>query len=407
MSTELHQYQLMPDLTPDEYTSLKADIAERGVQVPVEYDERGIVLDGHHRVRAALDLGLDWPSIVRVGMTEQEKRQHIWALNLQRRHLTKEQLREQWAAMRADGMTYQAIADTSGVSVSTVHDSVFRNRKTQPAVITGKDGKCYPATKKRKSSSVIVKNKRERTRAQTALDTTPAAVLPGTFMDVRRLARLAREHQAQEKAATVSGDVHEGTVSLLLGDMRERSAEIEPESVDLIFTDPPYPREYLGLWEDLGALAGRVLKPNGMLVAYTGAMYLPDVMTNLATHLAYWWCGAIELPGAHSRVYARNVSQCVKPLLFYTRPGAKPDQWVRDFAPSAAPEKDVHDWQQSLAPALYYIAKLCPPDGLVVDPFLGGGTTAVAAKQLGRDFVGIEIERAAFALANERISNAD
>ena len=37
-------YQLFPDLSPSEYEALKADIAENGVLVPVEYDEDGNIL---------------------------------------------------------------------------------------------------------------------------------------------------------------------------------------------------------------------------------------------------------------------------------------------------------------------------------------------------------------------------
>ncbi len=86
------QYQLLPDLAPDEYAALKADIAKRGVQVPVEYDEKGAILDGHHRVRACTELGIfDWPRVTRSGMTEQQKRAHVISLNLARRHLNESQ----------------------------------------------------------------------------------------------------------------------------------------------------------------------------------------------------------------------------------------------------------------------------------------------------------------------------
>jgi len=54
--TDGTKYQVMPDLTPIEYEALKADIAERGVLIPVEVDENGQLLDGHHRVRAWQEL---------------------------------------------------------------------------------------------------------------------------------------------------------------------------------------------------------------------------------------------------------------------------------------------------------------------------------------------------------------
>lgn len=47
-ASKIIRYQLLPDLTEEEYEALKADIAERGVMVPIELDEQGNVLDGHH-----------------------------------------------------------------------------------------------------------------------------------------------------------------------------------------------------------------------------------------------------------------------------------------------------------------------------------------------------------------------
>ena len=48
----------------------------------------------------------------------------------------------------------------------------------------------------------------------------------------------------------------------------------------------------------------------------------------------------------------------------------------------------------------------CPPGGLVLDPFLGAGTTAVAAEQLGRHWLGIELNPDFAALAETRIAEA-
>lgn len=88
MSNDSHQYQLLPDLPADDYARLKADIAQRGVLVPVELDEAGHVLDGHHRVKIANELGIEYPTVTRIGLAEHEKRLHAVSLNLARRHLT-------------------------------------------------------------------------------------------------------------------------------------------------------------------------------------------------------------------------------------------------------------------------------------------------------------------------------
>jgi len=145
------------------------------------------------------------------------------------------------------------------------------------------------------------------------------------------------------------------------------------------------------------------LKPDGLLIAYTGAMYLPEVISRLGEHMRFWWSGTIVLGGAHSRVYNRNVSQGSKPLLFYVRDGFASDTWFEDTISSEGEQKEAHDWQQSIGAARYYIAKLCPPGGLVVDPFLGGGTTALAAKQASVNFIGIEIDKIALGSAEDRL----
>jgi len=45
-------------------------------------------------------------------------------------------------------------------------------------------------------------------------------------------------------------------------------------------------------------------------------------------------------------------------------------------------------------------------DGTILDPFMGSGTTGVACANLGRKFIGIEIEERYFNIACERITNA-
>lgn len=144
----VERYQVLPGLSAEEYEALKADIAQRGVQVPVEYDEDGNILDGYHRVRACQELGIiDWPKVVRRGLTEEQKIEHALALNLHRRHLTREQRRELVVRLRQQGWSLRRIAERLGVHHDTVREDLLGVGNPTPATVIGADGKQYPATK--------------------------------------------------------------------------------------------------------------------------------------------------------------------------------------------------------------------------------------------------------------------
>ena len=54
----------------------------------------------------------------------------------------------------------------------------------------------------------------------------------------------------------------------------------------------------------------------------------------------------------------------------------------------------------------YFTQHFAPPNGIVLDPFLGSGTTCVAAKMEGRKYIGIEISEEYCKIAKERIASA-
>ena len=62
------------------------------------------------------------------------------------------------------------------------------------------------------------------------------------------------------------------------------------------------------------------------------------------------------------------------------------------------------DRDANLAQAEHLIRELCSPDGLVVDFFLGGGTTAAACAAVGRRFIGFEINAASIEKAAKRLA---
>ena len=65
-----------------------------------------------------------------------------------------------------------------------------------------------------------------------------------------------------------------------------------------------------------------------------------------------------------------------------------------------------HPTQKPLGLMKWAVGNVVPPDGVCCDPFMGSGTTGVAAVQMGRDFIGIEREERYFEIAARRIEEA-
>lgn len=66
-------------------------------------------------------------------------------------------------------------------------------------------------------------------------------------------------------------------------------------------------------------------------------------------------------------------------------------------------EENTHPTVKSTKLMEYLIKLITPPHGTILDPFMGSGSTGVAAKRLGFDFVGIEKEKEYFEIAERRI----
>jgi hypothetical protein len=115
-------YQLLPPLTDDEYAALKADIQTNGVLVPVIVDQHGAIIDGHHRAKIAAELGVPCERKVREFASDEERYEFALGLNLKRRDLNREQMRQLIASEceRTPAATDREIARRLGCSHRTV-----------------------------------------------------------------------------------------------------------------------------------------------------------------------------------------------------------------------------------------------------------------------------------------------
>ena len=67
--------------------------------------------------------------------------------------------------------------------------------------------------------------------------------------------------------------------------------------------------------------------------------------------------------------------------------------------------KPLHPWQKDLSWAEFFIKHLTRKGDIILDPFMGSGTTLEAAKRLGRYSVGIDINPQCVEIAIRRLSN--
>jgi site-specific DNA-methyltransferase (adenine-specific) len=201
--------------------------------------------------------------------------------------------------------------------------------------------------------------------------------------------------------------------TLHLGDMVELGERIPDESVDVIFTDPPYLKDlYQNAYARLAVLAARVLKPHGFLFTYAPQTHLDDIMDILRysrlggqeQNLQYFWVIESLNSGAQTaKNHQRNAICLHKPILVFQKaPEGMPLKGARRcFADvvRGLRQKQFHPWQQSVHDVLGIISRFCVSGDIVLDPYAGTGTTLKAANLLGLNWIGFEIDQKTHAIA--------
>ena len=217
-----------------------------------------------------------------------------------------------------------------------------------------------------------------------------------------------RKEREERKRFTVAETFPSDSCRLFVSDIRDGLPEIADESVDAVITDPPYPKEYIGLYRDLSRVSERVLKPGGVLIVMVGQSYLPDVIRMLDECMTYHWCLSYLTPGGQApHLFQRNVNTFWKPVLWYMK-GRYDGDCIGDVLKSDVNDNDkrFHAWGQSESGMSSIVERFTDPGDLILDPFLGGGTTGTVALATGRKFIGCDIDSVSVNTAEQRIRDA-
>jgi predicted secreted protein len=395
---------LIPPLSAEERQQLEENITEHGgARDPlVVWANKGTLtlLDGHNRygICARLELPFDIEEMRFSDRSHAEE----WIIRNQfgRRNLSA-YVRTQLALRLEETIAKRAEASYKA--------NVGRPKKStqKSAEISGVETRQEIAKVANVSHDKVAKVKKiDAAERAGKVDAETVAKLRTGEVSINRVARDLKDQETaarrqEQKAAAVAK--RQSVDGLYLGDFRKIGDKIPDASVDLIFTDPPYDRKAIALYDGLGEFAARVLRPGGSLIAYVGHIQLPDVLTDLSRHLRYWWtCGCF-----HSEAKARMTEYGIvagwKPIVWFVKETRGDKQTFVTDVVTGAREKSHHDWQQAVSEARYFIDLLTQPDDFVVDPFCGGGTTPVACIESGRKWASFEIDEANFSNASSRI----
>lgn len=182
-----------------------------------------------------------------------------------------------------------------------------------------------------------------------------------------------------------------------------RALPVADNSIDLIFTDPPYLEKFVPCYEWLSAEAARILKPGGFCLAMAGGYYLNKVMNNLEKHLSFFWKFELFMSDVSTVIWPRKVIARSKPILAYVKDKGLPRCNVLGAMVGGGNDKRFHRWGQDVESARYYIDCFSAEGDIVLDPFVGGGTTLIAAELIGRRVIGFDVDMTAIRTSQARL----
>ena len=234
-------------------------------------------------------------------------------------------------------------------------------------------------------------------------------------------------------------------INLMKGDCLEKMQGIESGSVDAIITDPPYGTTACKwdsvipfdlMWEQLN----RIIKPNGAIVLFGSEPFSSALrMSNIKNYKYDWYLKKTQADGflnakkqplrEYELASVFNVKiynpQFLKVEPFKTKVLATGKESgihgkvknelkyeIRDYKyPKNTIEfkkvkrsNNVHPTQKPVALMEYLIKTYTNEGETVLDFACGSGTTGVAAKNLNRSFIGIELDEGYFKIAEARIN---
>jgi hypothetical protein len=388
---QFHEYaNLFPMMNNEELSSLVEDMRTNGYDTTtpiITYQSR--ILDGRNRYRASLEAGVEpvyqeFKGGDALGFTIRH--------NLKRRHLTSSQR----AAVAVDVEAVLAKQAKANMSAGGVARHQGFEKIQNPVVHAAKHAAKLLGT----NEHYVVDAKKLKEQEPRVFEQVLAGNL--TLRDAKKKVSEDKRKQERSEVAKKAKDIQvSDRWNIYQSDMQTWTSSIQ---YDFIITDPPYPKEFLCLYETLAIRANEWLKGGGLLIAMCGQSYLDEIYAMMSKHMEYYWTAAYLTPGQPTPLRQVNVNTTWKPLLIFSK-GKYKGKIFGDVFKSDGSDKDFHKWGQSVSGMYDIVSKICLPGQYILDPFCGAGTTGVAALKHGCFFDGVEKELENYKISKVRLGD--
>ena len=335
----LTEAPVLPPLPPQEYAQLRDSIRERGVLQPLLITADHVLIDGHERWKAIQELGLTkYPLRVVGNLSDAERKELAIRLNVERRHLSRAERQRllEMIIKEAPAKSTRDVADMFRVD----HSTVSRTRRklisggafATPAGINGRDGKTYhyPATSVENPSVARIAGQILNELGEDA----PEGGASLRTLNKRRF-DLEREELLDRTSPSLPKDF-----KLYHRDFRKIGNLIEPGSVRLVVSDPPWLKEHEDLRQPFAETVFRILKPGGFACVYTGHFHLKEFMDALCgAGLEYRWLIACVNDDTMGAIRSSGtILTFWRPVLLFQKPGGRIEESPAPARPDPVPE---------------------------------------------------------------------
>lgn len=199
---------------------------------------------------------------------------------------------------------------------------------------------------------------------------------------------------------------------LYCGDCLKIMGNISSKKVDLIYADPVWPNaakefvKYGDPYKNFNLLAKKMRKLTMRIIIHLGIDSDPRILKSIPKKFKFFRVCWLKYAFPHCKgrlLYSGDIAYLFGPPP-KSRPGFHLVPGERCSSENTG-NKTGHPCSRKLSHVQWLISKFSTKNDLILDPYLGSGTAAVACEKLGREWIGIEISKKYCEIAARYIRN--